>query len=61
MKPVGGDDVEDSDDDVVQTLMELDYETFIDDEEEDEFQNFKASLEGTLLFTCTSKPFLQVF
>ena len=45
-KAIGGDDIEDSEDDMVQTLMELDYETCIDDEDEDEFLNFKTSLQG---------------
>ena len=45
-RAAGGDDIEDSEDDIVQTLMELDYETLLDDENEDEFSNFKASLQG---------------
>ena len=46
---MGGDDIDDSDDDIVQTLLELDYETCIDDEDQDEFLTFKTSLEGNII------------
>ncbi len=36
-----------SDDDMPQTLMEIDYETVIDDDSVDEFNAFKGVLEGT--------------
>ena len=45
-KALGGDDIAGSDDDIGQTLLDLDYETCIDDEEADEFLTFKSSLQG---------------
>ncbi len=36
-----------SDDDMPQTMMEIDYETVIDDDSVDEFNAFKGVLEGT--------------
>ena len=43
-KSYGLDD--DSDEDMVQTLLELDYDTFVDEEVIDEFGDFKGVLEG---------------
>ena len=49
-----GDGDSDSSDEMTQTLLEIDYETIIDDEDVvDEFCIFRSMLEGILLSTVT--------